>query len=97
MGWFIGWIVGSFIAGFIGDARKIGFGWAFFLSLILSPLLGIIIAIASERKSDSEHKKVMEQTLAKPIVSDLEKMIDLHAAGKITSEELDSYKKKVLT
>lgn len=51
----------DFIVGFIGASRKIGFFPAFFLSLILSPIIGLIIVLSSERKSDAEFKQAMMQ------------------------------------
>lgn len=54
---FISWIALSFVAGFIGSNRKIGFGWCLFWALLLSPLVGFIIALSSEKLSDIEFKK----------------------------------------
>lgn len=34
---FVMWIAFAFVVGFIGSGRKIGFGWAFFWALLLSP------------------------------------------------------------
>ncbi len=44
---FIG--IAYFIANFLGRRRQIGFGWSFFFSLFLSPLLGFIITILSRK------------------------------------------------
>ena len=52
MGIFFGWIIFSFVVGFIGSERKIGFWGAFFLSILLSPLIGLIIALVSKNKED---------------------------------------------
>lgn len=49
MGIFIGWIFLSFIIAFIGRDRKIGYGGTFILSLLLSPIIGAIFALASQR------------------------------------------------
>jgi len=54
---FFGWIIFSFVVGFIGSGRNIGFWGAFFLSLILSPLIGLIITLVSKNKEDEEYKK----------------------------------------
>ena len=56
------WIVGSFIAGMIGSDKSIGFFGAFFLSLILSPLIGIIAALMSKSDSEVRREKKMLQT-----------------------------------
>ena len=46
------WIVFSFIVGFLGSGRKVGFFGALVLSLLLSPLIGLIITMMSKRKQD---------------------------------------------
>ena len=43
------WIILCFVAGAVGDKRKIGFAGAFFLSLFLSPLVGLIMAFNSDK------------------------------------------------
>jgi len=44
----LAWIVFSIIAGVVGQDRSIGFWGAFLLSLVLSPLIGLIVAFASK-------------------------------------------------
>jgi tetratricopeptide (TPR) repeat protein len=44
------WIILCFVAGAVGSNRNIGFAGAFFLSLFLSPLVGLIIAFSSSKK-----------------------------------------------
>lgn len=50
MGLFGLWIFFAILVGVVGKDRNIGFGWAFFWALILSPLIGIIIALLSDKK-----------------------------------------------
>lgn len=38
----------SVLVGIIGSRRRIGFGWAFFLSMIFSPLVGLIVALLTD-------------------------------------------------
>ena len=45
------------VAGVIGGDKKIGGAGAFFLSLFLSPLIGIIVAIVSD---ESDAKKLRD-------------------------------------
>jgi len=45
----ITWLVFSFVVGFLGADRKIGFGASFFAALLLSPLVGAVIALSSQR------------------------------------------------
>lgn len=46
-----GILSGSFLSvlvGIIGSHRRIGFGWAFLISLILTPLVGLIVALLTD-------------------------------------------------
>ena len=45
----VSWILLSFVVGSMGSGRSIGFIGAFLLSLIFSPIIGILIVIASDR------------------------------------------------
>jgi len=45
---FIVWIVLALLVGLVGKGRKIGFGWALFWALLLSPLIGVFIALYSD-------------------------------------------------
>ncbi len=38
----------SVLVGIIGSNRRIGFGWAFLISLIFTPLVGLIVTLFSE-------------------------------------------------
>ncbi len=38
----------AMLVGIIGSNRRIGFGWSFLLSLIFTPLIGLIITLFSE-------------------------------------------------
>ncbi|MGB0976407.1 MAG: SHOCT domain-containing protein [Prolixibacteraceae bacterium] len=49
---FLLWIIFSFVIASIGSNRKIGFGGALILSLIFSPLIGLIIVLCSSKKDD---------------------------------------------
>jgi len=51
----IPWIIFCFVAGYIGDSRKIGFWPAFLWSLFLSPIIGLIIAFASDKKGPQKN------------------------------------------
>jgi hypothetical protein len=53
------WIIISIIIGNLGSERKIGFGKAFFASLLITPLIGILFVMESERNSDYELKKTI--------------------------------------
>lgn len=64
---FILWIGLSIGIGFMGKERKIGFGGAFILSLLLSPLLGGIITLCSKtlakQKYEDDVLKAQQETI----------------------------------
>lgn len=46
-----GLLSGCFLAvlvGIIGSHRRIGFGWAFLISLLFTPLVGLIVALLTD-------------------------------------------------
>lgn len=48
---------GCFLAalvGMLGRRRRIGFGWPFVLSLVFTPLVGLIIVLLSEELPDGQ-------------------------------------------
>lgn len=47
---FIAWIGLSFLVGLLGNGKKIGFWGVFFISLLLSPIIGLIVALVSSEK-----------------------------------------------
>lgn len=54
---FLSWIIFRFVVGFIGLGRGIGFLGAFILSLLISPIIGLIIALVSKNKEDEAYKQ----------------------------------------
>ena len=61
MGYFFLWLCLSFLVAVIGDKRKIGFGWTLFWSLVLSPLIGLIIALTYDKKDTKLRQNIYEQ------------------------------------
>ncbi|MCX2725802.1 hypothetical protein [Roseibium salinum] len=47
---FLFWVVGSWIIGMLGRDTRFGFAGNFLVSFLFSPLVGIIVLLASERK-----------------------------------------------
>ena len=45
------------LIGLIGSRRNIGFGWAFILSAIFTPLIGFILVLLSERLPEGSEPK----------------------------------------
>ena len=50
--WIILWLGLSILVGIAGGKRKIGGPAAFLISLLLSPLIGIIVVALSEKKPE---------------------------------------------
>lgn len=46
----------SVLVGIIGSHRRIGFGWAFLLSLIFTPLVGLIVALLTDPLPGGEQR-----------------------------------------
>jgi len=42
------WIAFSLLVGMLGSGKKIGFAGVFVISLLLSPIVGVIVAVVSE-------------------------------------------------
>lgn len=57
---FIFYIGLCLVAGFVGNTRKIGFAGAFFLSLFLSPLVGLIVCAFSMSKAEEQSKSAIQ-------------------------------------
>lgn len=103
---FVMWIAFAFVAGFVGSGRKIGFGWAFFWALLLSPIIGLIIAFASDKIADVELRKVQEkqaqaiqvikENSKKSVTDQIKDAKELLDSGVITEDEFDNLKKKLL-
>lgn len=54
-----GLLSGSLLAvlvGIIGSHRRIGFGWAFLLSLIFTPLVGLIVTLLTDPLPGGEQR-----------------------------------------
>lgn len=104
-GLIIGWIVMALAIGFWGDTRRIGFGGAFVLSLLLSPLIGAIIVASSKSKEDMRREFEQDQRQRESAaagqskdvatqLADLKKLLD---DGTLTASEYEAAKAKVLS
>ena len=110
MGIFLMWIIFSFVVGLIGKSRNIGFGGAFIVSLLLSPLIGVIITSFSKSLEDIEKDKIRQEeqdqarrlllNLHKPnqltIVDELESINKLKRDGLISEEEYIKLRSKLM-
>lgn len=64
------WLVGSLIVGAIGSGKTIGFGGAFLLSLLLSPLFGFIIVLFYPSK-ESQQQSLEQQKMQTQILQSM--------------------------
>lgn len=102
---FFFWIILTFVVGAVGASRKIGFWGAFFLSLFLSPIIGIIIVALSDRKKPPEVRIVnpVQYQVSKPqplgtsFADEFMKLKKLHDEGHITDEEFAQLKQKLVS
>lgn len=54
------WLFAAFFVGFVfGTARTIGFWGSFLISLVLSPVIGLIITLCTESKTRADERKKM--------------------------------------
>ncbi len=44
----------SALVGLLGARRRIGFSWTFFLSVLLTPFIGLIICLLSDKLPDGD-------------------------------------------
>lgn len=104
----ISWLILSFGVAYLGDSRRVGFGWALFWSLLFSPVIGFAVVMASERKGTFEEELARVQGKPKTappppsshqsgdVVERLGKLKSMLESGAITQDEYDAAKKKVL-
>ena len=104
------WSLPSIIIGFIGINRKIGFWGALFLSLIFSPIIGLIVTLVSKSKEDIENqqellkvqteqndtlKKMAKKQTVSNIADEIKKIKELLDSGAISKEEFDKLKNMI--
>lgn len=104
----LSWLVLSFVVAYLGDARRIGFGRALLWSLLLSPIVGFAIVMASDRKGtyEEELERLKGTTKEAPlpgakqvggdIAEQLAKLKGLLDAGAISEEEFNKAKTRLL-
>jgi hypothetical protein len=94
------WFVLSAIIAVAGEKRKIGFWGAFFLSFLLSPLIGLIGLLMSDKlpdpKEEEAKRRALQAAAQGSIPDQLAKLKSLADAGAITAEEYASAKEKLL-
>jgi hypothetical protein len=94
MGIFVVWFILCLVFSYIGEGRKIGALWAFFLCLFLSPVIGGIIVLASKHKADQID---MPEPDDRPTLAmKLAELLELREAGAIDEDEYLATRKKIL-
>lgn len=53
----IAYFVGCFVVGLLGQNRKMGFWGYFFGSILLSPIIGLLLVLASDPKKEKEEEE----------------------------------------
>jgi hypothetical protein len=105
-----GWLLLAVLVGVFGSDRQIGFWGAFLLSLILSPLIGLIIVLfsAKEEPAKPDTKTILLESKTDPtrepsvhtsglsVPEQLEKLLALKEKGILTEEEFQIQKGKIL-
>lgn len=103
------WLTLSIVIGFLGKKKKIGFGKSVLISLVCSPIIGLIVVLFSKNKMSNFNKPgssfpVKEQPLhpMSQVYDWLEAphQIQLYKnlldSGAITQQEYDQKKKELL-
>ena len=54
-------IVLAYFIGFLGRNRKLGFWGHFFASLLLTPIIGFLLIVATDPVKDEDEKKIKKQ------------------------------------
>jgi hypothetical protein len=88
------WIVFSLIVGFIGSNRTIGFGSAFIVSLILSPLIGLIVVIFSGKKPNLTDAKIAHEA---GVITDAEYKEKVRKVVPTTEDKQDTKRGYIIT
>ncbi|MGN7787404.1 hypothetical protein ACTJIJ_22920 [Niabella sp. 22666] len=69
IGYILAWIGLSILVGFVGSSRKIGFAIALIISLIFSPLIGIIcVLLSKDNQTDAVEKAFLQNNLEQSIL-----------------------------
>jgi len=78
------WLIGAAIVGVIGSGKMIGFGGAFLLSLLLSPLIGFIIVLFYPSK-EHQQKSFEQQKMQTQILQSMATSQSSAVAGRQNS------------
>lgn len=89
------WLTFSIVVGIMGRSRKIGGGWGFILSLLLSPLIGGIIVLASPTKQSAQVLAELQKANERGIAYEIQELERLLNEGIITDAEYTIARQKI--
>lgn len=110
MGIIFVWVILSIVVGFVAANKTITFWGGFLFSLLLSPVIGLVIALVSKDKTDRIreiqmemnqrvlHNKLMQDRSAvkTTIADEIEKLKKQMDAGILSPEEFQQLKSKLI-
>lgn len=102
------WLLFAFIVAIIAAERRIGFWAALILSLIFSPVIGLIITVISPSLKDERYKasllaiqREQQESISKigttkSVAEEITRFAELKNQGLITDDEFQLQKRKLL-
>lgn len=97
------WLIGAVIVGFIGSSiSRIGWFMSFFWSLLLSPIVGLIIVLCTQKKDEkllNAVAEIKENTSIDNASNKIAKITEAKAlldAGAITMDEFEDLKQSII-
>ncbi len=87
----------SVLVGLLGARRKIGFGWSYLISVVTTPLIGLIVTLLFDKLPDGERKWGCLGILLAIVAIVLLIMLGLAVAAAYENGEIGSERKAVAT
>lgn len=87
----------SVLVGLLGARRKIGFGWSYLISVVTTPLIGLIVTLLFDKLPDGERKWGCLGILLAIVVIVLLIMLGLAVAAAYENGDMGSERKAVAT
>ncbi len=88
------YIIACALVGTIGMGRQIGFFLAFFISLLTTPIIGLIVTALSSKSSVEVNQENQSKNVS--VSDELLKLNELKEKGILTEEEFNRQKDKIL-
>ena len=87
----------SVLVGLLGARRKIGFGWSYLISVVTTPLIGLIVTLLFDKLPDGERKWGCLGILLAIVAIVLLIMLGLAVAAAYENGDMGSERKAVAT